>query len=106
MEELMNNEINNEKPKKIEKNILDNFRNNEDKDIDIDEYKLYITNALCKKKEKIIGKKIESFIGSIDDTNLTKSFEERINNYVIKNGDKNNQLNVSDSLCNLGESFI
>ena len=113
MEKLMSIARKNEKKfekNEEEKNKIDlEYMNNalEDKDININEYQFYIINAFNNKKETMKNN-IESFIGSVGDTNLTKSFEERINNFESKKieGRNDSELGSSGTLCNLGKSYV
>ena len=111
MEKLMSIAQKNEK--KFEKNeILKNkieYVNNalEDKDININEYKFFIIDAFNNKKKKTKNN-VEIFKESIGDTNLTKSFEERINNFESKKNEERNDSEIASSgiLCNLGKSYV
>ena len=113
MEKLMSIAQKNEK--KFEKNEAEKYKMNleyinnalEDKDININEYKFFIINAFNNKKEKT-KKNIENLTRSIGDTNLTKSFEERINNFESNkiNGRNNSEFESSGTLCNLGKSYV
>ena len=115
-----NNKINLIKANKKNENIIENKKENcynyiEDMDIDINLYKQYITKEdNIKKEENIIKEVNEENNNDIKNENnnndikienkvLRKSIEERITKYKIKKEDENKE--VEDSICNLGQSY-